>query len=485
MPKLYIEDIPADISIFDFDIVARSLAAFLVRESEGAKVVGLHGPWGSGKTTLMKEIRKQIDDLLPKDETAVFIEFNAWKFQDRQTLWRALILHVIGELRSLEIATQKIEEMVQALYHAFEVEERGPWRLNWRALFAEGISIVLSIFKLDFVWKALKGSPLWLKAFFVGSDTPNKERNEESLLNTERLEKLVAVLERSTVTRHVEHVRSIEQFLDRYKDLISQFSDENIRVFVLIDDLDRCLPEAALEVFEAIKLFLDAKGCDYVVALDREVIRNGLAVRYSAPGEAARGQSLINLDEYIEKTISLSFDIPRLSDEDVLELVSDFEVPFDLDATCRELIFAGLGHNPRRVKRFFNTLSLQLQIASSVEEKYKTGSIVRPEDSSTFPYFLKLLLISYRHSGLFNAFLEDPALAERLQRVSNAYKTERDKEPIEARTKRKTLLQSETASIRRLQEDEEFWRLMALPPNLFDKPELFRSLLRWFRSRRN
>jgi predicted KAP-like P-loop ATPase len=30
---------------------------------------------------------------------------------------------------------------------------------------------------------------------------------------------------------------------------------------VIIDDLDRCLPEKAIQVLEAIKLFLDVKGC--------------------------------------------------------------------------------------------------------------------------------------------------------------------------------------------------------------------------------
>ena len=483
MPELYREDIPAEAPLFDFDVVAEALAAFLLRETDGAKILGLHGPWGSGKTTLMNAVRRKIGDTLTKD-SAVFIDFNAWKFQERQTLWRALVLRVLGELRKFQDKVEEIEEMEQSLYRAFEVEERGPWRLNSRALITEVISIALSLFKLGFVGEALKKAPGWLKAVFPGEKGPENGGQGETLINAKRVEKLVGVLEQSTITRHVQHVRSLEQFLERFQELISKISDDGKLIFVFVDDLDRCLPEEALEVFEAIKLFLDAKGCAYIVALDRDVIRNGLAVRYSAPGEAAQGQSLIDADEYIEKTISLSFDVPRLSDADVLELIEEFDPGVQLNEINRRLIFAGLSHNPRRVKRFMNTLSLQLQIAKLLEESTGNKSIVPPEDSPSFAFFLKLLLISYRNSGVFSAFLEDPELVKRLQKTANAYAAELKKDEAEARKIRRDLLESESAGIRGLAVQEEFWRLMSLPPNLLDERELVESFLHWFRSRK-
>ena len=482
LPQPYHEDIPAEEPRFDFDVVAESLAAFLLRESKGAKIVGLHGPWGSGKTTLMNAVRRKVGDRLSRD-SAVFVDFNAWKFQDRQTLWRALILRVLGELRNFQGDVKEIEEMERALYQAFEVEEHGPLRLNWRALITEVVSIVLSVLKLDFVGKALKKAPSWLKLVLLGENATENREQAETLISSERVESLVGVLERSVITRHVQHVRSLEQFLERFRRLISRLRGDGKRIFVFVDDLDRCLPEAALEVFEAVKLFLDAEGCAYVVALDREVIRNGLAVRYSAPGEAARGQSLIDADEYIEKTISLSFDLPRLSDGDILELIDDFSLGMQLDKTSQKLVFAGLSYNARRVKRFFNTLSLQLKIVESLENATGEKSVVRRDDLPDFAVFLKLFLISYRYSGVFSAFLEDSGLVGRLQKIANAYYADLEKDQLEARNTRNTKLKSESASIRRLEFEEEFWVLMSLAPNLIDKPEQVKSLLSWFRSR--
>jgi hypothetical protein len=49
---------------------------------------------------------------------------------------------------------------------------------------------------------------------------------------------------------------------------------------IVIDDLDRCLPEKALQVLEAIKLFLDVPGVVFLLAVDREVIEKAVTNKY-------------------------------------------------------------------------------------------------------------------------------------------------------------------------------------------------------------
>ena len=41
---------------------------------------------------------------------------------------------------------------------------------------------------------------------------------------------------------------------------ISEQEPRELRIAVFIDDLDRCLPEKAIEMLESIKLFLDIPG---------------------------------------------------------------------------------------------------------------------------------------------------------------------------------------------------------------------------------
>ena len=482
MTSTYLEDIPAAKPGFDYILVARALANLLARPHSSATVLGVHGPWGSGKTTMMAAVRRELEATIEVDK-GVYIDFNAWKFQDRQALWRALILHMLGELQRCGGEEKAIKELEQALYQAFSVEEQGPWSINWRTMIVEIIGILLSIVKLDFVANAIRDSTGWIGRLFRGRR--GKDDGEDPVIDQERVERLASVLERTTVERHVQQVQSIEQFLDKFRQLIEQFQAQGRRVFVFVDDLDRCLPESALEVFESIKLFLDAPGCAYVVALDRDVIRKGLAVRYSSAETAMRTQSLIDPDEYIEKTISISYDLPRLGPNDVHTLVGDFELPVALDARHHGLLIAGLGTNPRRVKRFMNTLAMHLSVAEiahqanlSVPEWLVTGSEPRK-----FDVFLKLLLIAYRYSGIFSTAVEDPHLLERLQKISNVFESKKGEDMEKARSARNLSLTHELLIVQELGQMEGFWRLIAEQPSLMLDWQLTEGLLNWFRFR--
>jgi hypothetical protein len=497
--ELYSEDMPSEAPGFGFPLVAKALEPLLTQMTKNAVVLGIHGPWGSGKTTLMGSLRRQLEQS-PSKHLYIFIDFNAWKFQDKQALWRALILHTLGQLRvqvekdafdnaddgkklaAIEKRRKKLDELEESLYRTFAVEEKGPWKINWRSVFVELLGVLLSAIKLDFVGSALKESTGWFGRMFFGK----KEKNEEDgLINKSRVDELAKVFERTTIERHVAQVQSVEQFLGEFKKLAEGLSEDGRRVFVFVDDLDRCLPESALEIFEAIKLFLDAPGFAYVVALDRDVIRKALDVRYSRSADLSQGQRFISADQYIEKTISVSFDAPRLSKDDALAIISDAKLPLTLSDANKGLIVKGLGTNPRRVKRFMNTLALHLNLAQVANE---AGLVVHAAlldggDSKSLNVFIKLLIISYRYSGVFSLALDDEDLLGRLQEASNHYRAKvQDSKAEEGRVERNKKLDEETPLISALRNDEEFWALMATDPRLTDAVPTVAQLRNWFRA---
>lgn len=158
MPN-YSEDIPSKEPKFDYELVAQALLSLLRQPREGATVLGIHGSWGAGKTTLMNALQRQLMSELAQQQP-IFIEFNAWKYQNRDALWRALILRVLAELRSCGAESKSMIELEHALYRSFEVKEKGAWEVNWRSLIVEIIGIGLSILKVDFVATVLRsGNP--------------------------------------------------------------------------------------------------------------------------------------------------------------------------------------------------------------------------------------------------------------------------------------------------------------------------------------
>jgi hypothetical protein len=470
----YLEDVPAADPQFDFDLAATALASIFRAPASGAVVLGIHGPWGSGKTTMLRALQRALDAELGEGGS-LFVEFNAWKFHQRDALWRALILQVVGQLRDVvpEADQPSLNELESSLYRAFSVEQKGPWQVNTRALITEAVSLGLSVLHLDFVAKALTGPLGWVKTLFGGKS------DGSGVLDKDRIEAFAGILERDTITRQVDQVVSIEQFLDRFRSLVEKVSASRRRIFVFVDDLDRCLPEEALEVFEAIKLFLDSPNVGFAVALDREVIRKGLKIRYaSKEGSEA---PLIDPDEYMEKTISLSFDLPRLSEGDVLAIVDSLELPRPLTDADRGLITTALGVNPRRVKRFANTLRLNLYLAELASQAGRTvPAALQSADPGLFTAYLKLLLLGYRYPALLSTAQQDPAVLTRLQAAANAYRGNSAAEGAkETRTK---ALFREPSVLHGLAFAEEFWLVMSSPPSFSDDHAATRGLINWFRS---
>jgi hypothetical protein len=390
------EEAPSADPKFDFDLIGAALAEVLDGATVGATVIGIHGPWGSGKTTLMHSIGAAL--VKEAGETPpIVIEFNAWKYEAKEALWRALILRLIGSLREVaeaggsERAEEKkeLDELESSLYAAFEVQEAGPWSVNWRTMATEIASVALEVAQLGFAGRFVH--------FLFGKS----KSKDDGVFGPDDVKEISGALERTAVSRRVAQVQSIEQFLEAFKKLVEKLRDQR-RVVVLIDDLDRCLPESALEVFESIKLFLDAPGCGFVVAVDREVIRNGLAIRYARMQAGDALATVMDADEYIEKTIAISYDVPRLSSADVAVLIDEAGSPMELTDEQKRAIGDALDWNPRRVKRFINLIKVQVAIARRVAAKEGAAPppLLNEGGYNDRSLLLKIMLIGYRYPTL-------------------------------------------------------------------------------------
>ncbi len=91
---------------------ARALAdVILLKAARPPLAIGVFGPWGSGKSTLMRRLQQEIrvqlaaEQANPSDDgelgrigNAVQIEFSAWSFADSDNLWAALTAEIFDQL---------------------------------------------------------------------------------------------------------------------------------------------------------------------------------------------------------------------------------------------------------------------------------------------------------------------------------------------------------------------------------------------------
>lgn len=148
----------------------------------------------------------------------------------------------------------------------------------------------------------------------------------------------------------------------RLRDKFQNFIDkargpQKKRLVVFIDDLDRCLPEQALSVLEAIKLYLNIPGCIYIVAADRLALEQAVATKYGiGSGSNTR---------YLDKIVQLPFLLPPIHPASLDRFVR-MHLDDDLHE-CADLLVVGLGPNPRAIKRFANVLTLNNDLAGNLD----------------------------------------------------------------------------------------------------------------------
>ena len=87
---------------------------------------------------------------------------------------------------------------------------------------------------------------------------------------------------RQAQTHRMHQLFSMEQFESAFQKALQTVLGEGGRLIVFVDDLDRCLPEKAIEVLEAIKLFLEVPGAVFVLGMAPDVVERGIEVRYGA-----------------------------------------------------------------------------------------------------------------------------------------------------------------------------------------------------------
>jgi hypothetical protein len=59
---------------------------------------------------------------------------------------------------------------------------------------------------------------------------------------------------------------------------------------IVEDDLDRCLDDTVIDVFEAIRLFLQVSSTAFVIAANRAIVQAAVERRYPAPSTITRSQ---------------------------------------------------------------------------------------------------------------------------------------------------------------------------------------------------
>jgi hypothetical protein len=391
-----------------------SVLTEVIRATETPITIGIFGPWGSGKTSLMRMIEHSLQETKGKEKghpQVLSVWFDAWQYGHDEALWRALLVCVLDALRNLPeqdwqgSAEQKIDllgnldRLEESLYRTVEWEELGRWTVDW----AQAIQSVV-------------GGAVDLALTFVPGAAPLVEllRQVKNTVSDDEREAIAEAFHREVREYRRQQVCSAEQFQRGFQAILQQYADpQRKRLVVFVDDLDRCVPEKAIEVLEAIKLFLNAPGCIFVLGADRDVIEKGIRVKYQSfllgsEEELAEEDLLrripITGQDYMEKIVQLPFSLPALRHEQIETFVRSL-LP-DL-GDCAPVFAWGLEANPRKIKRGIHVFHILRRLA-------ELGEI--PDLNPVL--LAKMVIIQSRYRRLYTDILQDPAVLTDLERFA-------------------------------------------------------------------
>lgn len=389
-------DNETDRDFLNFTGIADTVAEIIVQADGRPISIGISGVWGVGKSSMIKLVRRSLTERAETDKEKeaspfIFVEFNAWLYQGYDDA-RAALMEVIGEKLIREAEHRK-----KGIDKAKEFVERIQWFRLAKLVAGSAIAMHAGIPPIGLIGEVYGVGKELLSGHTTAETVEKAEKTADKAKETAT--GLLAAKKRKSPPEEIHALReNFEKTLEALE----------VTLVVLIDDLDRCLPETTISTLEAIRLVLFLKHTAFVIAADDEMIK--YAVRQHFPD--VTNELAVN---YFDKLIQVPIRVPPLGTQEVraymmLLYVENSDLHKDVKekiraGICKQLALAwqgkrvdrafvqtlhnpfgndligkfdaadrlahlmttasGIAGNPRLIKRFLNALAIRMAISKA------------------------------------------------------------------------------------------------------------------------
>ena len=337
-----------------FEPYVIAIAEFLLHEqTQPPLTLSVEGEWGSGKSSFMKMLEEYL-----RKKGGRTVWFNAWRHDKAESVWAAFALSFIKQISTpknwrdlpriiighfkLQLLRFNLEkglfELIKALpliifvicasiAIPFILIIYGVEGINEliRATTSQDVfwSKINSVFKLLFT-----AGGLTLSGAGIFAGIKSLSRNFQRLLQNPK-NNLIKYIEAPDYKKQSAFV---EEFHEDFAKIVDAYIG-NDRVYVFIDDLDRCEHPKSADLMQAINLMIaDDPSVVFILGMDREKVAASLAVKYEnilkyLPSETTEidpdilarrsaNKGLAYGYTFIEKFVQLPFLVPQPSRSD-------------------------------------------------------------------------------------------------------------------------------------------------------------------------
>lgn len=402
------KDSETDLDFLNFNYLAEQVVEISKDEDLSPATIGVYGDWGSGKSSLMKMVKKSLE----ADTKTLTVEFNGWLFEGYEDAKTALCGTILDEMHKHEKLFAKGKNGIKELLK----------KVDGGKLLSKGVK-----YGLDFLLTGGLGTVTELTLTGLISAVKQKAGD----VSEADIKKLIDGFKEDETKR-----AEIKDFRKKFKKVFEDCKGERLVVF--IDELDRCTPDTVLDIFEAIRLFLYVPGTTFIIGADERLVSYAVKTKY----QDIPGHTIDISKEYLEKLVQYPVKIPQLNEQEVKQYITclmlqkedvDFEKivdaiakmgineeftletvtkatgkaategvksAFDLSNQIYSSLAELMKGNPRHCKRFFNTLMMRISMAD------RRGVTLQKK------VLAKLMLAEYYRPGFMDVLMKPESKTE-------------------------------------------------------------------------
>ncbi|WP_167612707.1 KAP family P-loop NTPase fold protein [Maribellus sediminis] len=322
----------------------------IVKNFNDGFVLAIDNEWGTGKTTFVKMWKQYLDN---NDFKTLY--FNAWENDFEQDI----LVTLISELK--ELKTSKNEESFKKVINkAFPLAK----------------SLALGLLKTQI-------------EKHVGNEFVQEFINQTSNSVADGLQEQIEI--------YASKKKSIVEFKESLEKFVSQ-TTENKPVVFIIDELDRCRPNYAVELLEQLKHLFSVPGIVFVLSIDK--IQLGNAVR------GVYGSDLIDSNEYLRRFIDIEYSIPEPNIKTFTKYLYEYFGFDEFFAEEQRIQYRELQQDNSTFIKFaaslFNYERLTLRVQEKIFAHARLALTQFPANNYVVPsLFIFLIYIKFKHNTIY------------------------------------------------------------------------------------
>ncbi|KAF0187572.1 MAG: KAP P-loop domain-containing [Desulfobulbaceae bacterium] len=317
--------------------------SLLLRNISTPIVLSVNAPWGQGKTTFLEMLHA---DLMNNHCNSIY--FSAWETDFASDP----LLAFLGEM------SQGLNTLING-----DDKKNEAWEKAKKA----GVHILK------------KGIPALIKIGTAGIIDVDKSLEDEA-------SKLMEGISKDIITEYSRNKDEIIRFKDSIAKLLCNEDGTKTKLFIIIDELDRCRPTYAIEFLERIKHLLDIEGLVFVLALDKQQLSHSVKGIYGADFDALG---------YLRRFIDIEYSLPEC---DIGKFIDQLYQTFGFDDFFeRRTKYPALRYEVEHLKNVFKMFASALKLSlREMEQIFSKMNLVihsTNETSYLYPALLAYLLV--------------------------------------------------------------------------------------------